>query len=196
MNAHKPLLLWDVDDTLNRQIEIFLEHSPLGAGKEYREIVQKPQYLAFGVPKEEYLAELDRCRREFVYDSLPRPEIMEFFREYGHSFRSMALSAVPITLAPLSAAWVLRHFGQWMQGTIYVPSERKGVAIYSQSFGSKAEAAAALNGILIDDTPEHVENCRRAVGRAYTFPAPWNGCADMAIEKFLQQLIDELELKK
>ena len=77
-----------------------------------------------------------------------------------------------------------------------MPSERKGVTIYSQSFGSKAEAAAALNGILIDDTPDHVESCRRAVGRAYTFPAPWNGCADMAIEKFLQQLIDELELKK
>ena len=50
MNAGKPLLLWDVDDTLNRQMEIFLEHSPLGSGRKYLELVQKPQYLAFGVP--------------------------------------------------------------------------------------------------------------------------------------------------
>jgi len=152
MSDNRPLLLWDIDDTLNRQIEIFMEHSPLGAGKAYRDVVRNPQYLALGCSKEEYLPELDRCRREFLYNSEPRPEMLEFFREYGHTFRSMTLSSVPITLAPLSAAWLLRHFGAWIQGTLYVPSERKNVQIFSHTFRSKAEAVTALNGILIDDT--------------------------------------------
>lgn len=192
----RPLILWDIDDTLNRQIEIFMEHSPLAAGKEYREINLKPQYLSFGCTREEYLDDLDRCRREFIYDSEPRPEMVEFFREYGHSFRSLTLSAVPITIAPLSAAWVYRHFGQWIQGTIYVPSKRSRVQILSHSFNSKAEAVTALNGLLVDDTADHVESTREAGGRALYFPAPWNENADMPITVFLQQLIDELGLKK
>lgn len=196
MNDERPLILWDIDDTLNRQIEIFMEHSPLAAGKEYRDIKLKPQYLSFGCSREEYLAELDRCRREFIYDSEPRPEMLEFFREYGGSFRSLTLSAVPITIAPLSAAWVFRHFGQWIQGTIYVPSKRSSVQIVSHSFNTKAEAVTALNGVLVDDTADHLDLTREAGGRAYCFPAPWNENADMPISDFLQRLIDELELKK
>jgi len=196
MSDNRPLLLWDIDDTLNRQIEIFMEHSPLGAGKAYRDVVRNPQYLALGCSKEEYLPELDRCRREFLYNSEPRPEMLEFFREYGHTFRSMTLSSVPITLAPLSAAWLLRHFGAWIQGTLYVPSERKNVQIFSHTFRSKAEAVTALNGILIDDTEDHVIESRAAGGRAFCFPAPWNSAAGLSISDFLKQLIDELELKK
>jgi len=196
MNNSRKLVLWDIDDVLNQLMALWLATSAARLNvmlPSYDNLSQNPPHLLLGVEKEAYLASLDHCRANFLYSQPPREELLDFFREYGGKIRSMTLSCVPVSFAPRAAQWVLEYFGLWLQATLFVPSPRSGITVYSKTFASKAEAALALGGILVDDNPVLVEQTLTDGGEAILFPAPWNSNNSLGIEQFLDQLINKIK---
>ena len=193
-----PLLIWDIDDVLNELIPLCIDTTAqkLKPGIKWTDVHSNPPLQELGCTLDEYRQVLDECRDSYLYDCPPRQEVLEFFQEWGTHFRSVTLSSAPMHMAPRSAEWVLRHFGAWIQGTIFVPSPRKHVSVASALFASKAEAVLALGGTLIDDMPVNVEKVRAVGGKALYFPAPWNRNKDMSIKDFFSELIKNLELSK
>ena len=190
--AEKPLLVWDVDDVLNSLMRIYVERGlPDGARRiPYAGITVNPPHELLEITRDEYLVSLDRVRAAGFYDLPPRSEVSEFFAEYGSRFDHAVLSAVPMRFMPDSAAWVLHHFGRWIQNLFFIPSPRPEQKTASQLFATKAEAMAFLGrrAVLIDDSPANVGAVAKAGGRARLFPAPWNEGAKMSAEYFLKEL--------
>ena len=193
-----PLLLWDIDDVLNDLMSLFAATvaQKLKPGVKAAELKSNPPLEALDCTLETYLAALDECRENFLFGSLPKEEVRTFLRIRGGHFRSAALSSCPMNMAPRSAAWVLRHFGSWIQGVLFVPSPRKKIVIESFLYRSKAEAVCELGGILIDDAPANVEAVRKAGGRALCFPAPWNENRNMSYDEFFTLLLKETGVQK
>ena len=186
----KILLLWYIDDVLNRFMQLCYNFFPAWKKPDYRDLTENPPHKLLGISKEQYLATLDSCRPD-LYKEGPRPEILLFFERHGHEFRHVALSSVPIRFAPDSARWVLRHFGAWIQNCVFIPSPRPDFRIASELFRSKGEAAAFFgpDAILIDESPANAEDAEKHGCRAMLFPAPWNPNRDMSIDEFLNKLI-------
>ena len=194
-----PLLIWDIDDVLNDLMRLFCStvaqriEPGITAGEL---LTENPPLTRLGCRLDEYRALLDECREKFLFNSLPSEEVRTFLRVHGGSFRSLALSSCPMNMAPRSAEWVLRHFGLWIQGVIFVPSPRSKIIVGSYLYRSKAEAVSELGGILIDDAPVNVEAVRKAGGRALYFPAPWNENRDMGYDGFFDLLLKETGVQK
>lgn len=190
----KRLLLWDIDDVLNDLERLCIETTAqrLKPGLKFENVKNNPPLPELECSLDQYREILDECRDKYLYEQLPRREVLEFFQKNGDSFRSMTLSSAPMALAPRSAEWVLRHFGSWIQGTVFVPSPRKTFTIGSPLFSSKAEAVTALGGILIDDMPINVEAVRKAGGEALYFPAPWNENKDLSLREFFDILTERV----
>ena len=194
-----PLLIWDIDDVLNGLMSLFCSTvaQRIRPGIRAEELLtENPPLAKLGCQLDEYRSLLDECRDEFLFKSLPREEVRTFLRVFGRNFRSLALSSCPMNMAPRSAEWVLRHFGLWIQGVIFVPSPRQKIVIGSYLYRSKAEAVTELGGILIDDAPINVEAVRKAGGRALYFPAPWNGNRNMGYDEFFTLLLKETGVQK
>jgi hypothetical protein len=87
--------------------------------------------------------------------------------------------------APVSAAWVARHFGRWIRTFHFVPSTRPDETIpaYDQTkrdflhWWGRADA-------LVDDHPGHVESARVLGLRAWLVPRPWNAATGRAQDVF------------
>jgi hypothetical protein len=192
----KKLFIWDIDDVLNDLTALCVSTTAqaLKPGIRLEDLQNNPPLAELGCTLDEYRQILDDCRDRYLYEVPPRKEVLAFFQQYGDRFRSLTLSSAPMHMAPRSAEWVLRHFGSWLQGTLFVPSPRKNITIESQLFHSKAEAVIARDGILIDDMQKNVDSVRAAGKKAFCFPAPWNENRNMSIEEFLTKLSNELEL--
>lgn len=191
-----PLLLWDVDDVLNPLTRLCWEdelRARFAPELSWDMLRNNPPLPELNLSRMEYVAELDRFRQRITGTMMPVPEVMAFFEEYGNRFRSIVVSAAPVEMMPVSAAWVLQHFGKWIQSTIFVPSPRAGVTVGSAAFADKSEAVLALNGMLIDDAEANVEQVRRAGGKAMLFPAPWNSARKICYSSFFSQLLKELD---
>ena len=194
-----PLLIWDIDDVLNGLMSLFCSTiaQRIRPGIRAEELLtENPPLAKLGCQLDEYRSLLDECRDEFLFKSLPREEVRTFLRVFGRNFRSLALSSCPMNMAPRSAEWVLRHFGLWIQGVIFVPSPRQKIVIGSYLYRSKTEAVTELGGILIDDAPINVEAVRKAGGRALYFPAPWTGNRNMGYDEFFTLLLKETGVQK
>lgn len=191
---NRPLILWDIDDVLNDLTRICAEKVlPLRhAGVRWQDFRHNPPLDELHCSREEYVAQLDHCRENFTQEMMPQPEVLEFFQTNGNKFRSIALSAAPMTMAPLSAEWVLRYFGKWIQTVVFVPSPRPGYEMESAMFSNKAEAVEMLGGVLVDDAPGNIEPVRHAGGRALAFPAPWNENKNMDKKEFFTLLLKEI----
>jgi len=186
----KTLLVWDIDDVLNRFMFLCLGRFPAKRSLRYEDLSVMPPYELLGISKEQYLDTLDSCR-PVLYKEAPRPEVMRFFERHGSDFQHIALSAAPIKFAPDSAQWLLRHFGCWIQSCIFIPSPRPDVIVRSQRFRSKGEALLSLGGtpVLIDDSPLNIADARKCGCRTMTFPAPWNENRNVPVNDFLNELI-------
>ncbi len=186
----KTLLVWDIDDVLNRFMFHCLRRFPTDKHLKYEELSVMPPYGLLGISKEQYLATLDSCRPE-LYKEGPKPELLRFFERHGADFHHVALSAAPVRFAPYSAQWLLQYFGLWIQHCIFIPSQRAGVVVRSQRFQSKGEALASLgaNAVLIDDSPLNTADAEKYGCRAMLFPAPWNENRNMPVEDFLNELL-------
>lgn len=188
----KPLFLWDIDDVLNDLVQLCINTTAqcLAPGISFDQIYNNPPLEELNCTPADYMKILDECREQYLFQQPPKREVLDFFESCGNRFHALTLSSAPMDLAPRASEWVLRHFGRWIQGTIFVPSPRKHIPAGSVLFASKAEAVNKLNGILIDDMPINVEAVRHAGGRAIYFPAPWNENRDIPVKDFLEQLRD------
>lgn len=188
-----PVILWDVDDVLNRLTEIWFDTSArkFNPPFAYGALTQNPPHELLKISKRDYLDSLDDCREHFLYREPPRPEVMTFFHTSGQLFRHVALSAVPAVFMGRSAEWIFRYFGAWIQTVCFIPSARENFPVASMSFDSKSEAAASFGGILVDDSPANVADVLNNGGNALLFPAPWNSARDLPVFQLLNSLMQK-----
>lgn len=173
-------IAWDVDDVLNDLMGAWLRQEWLPQHPQCKASVKdlrvNPPNSAVGVSLDEYLVSLDRFRRDRYLPELPPlPEATEWFERNGARYRHIALTAVPLEYAPVSAGWVVRHFGRWIRSFHFVPSKRSGDCApqYDQSkqefldwYGKAA--------VLVDDHAGNIEAARKAGLRGVLVPRPWN----------------------
>ncbi len=174
-------IAWDVDDVLNDLMRAWFEQEWLPAHPDcplrYEGITENPPERLLGVARRDYLESLDRFRLSPAARRLePIPEVIGWFRQHGHRFRHMALTATPLRSAHLSAEWVLRHYGTWIRSFHFVPSAREDEPDlpYDRTKEDVFRRGERID-LFIDDNPTHIEAARRAGIRALTMPRPWNG---------------------
>jgi hypothetical protein len=172
-------IVWDVDDVLNDLMRDWLDNLWRVEHPDclipYETITQNPPHLVLGISFEDYLNSLDRFRFTAGADMKPIPEVLNWFQEHGSSFRHMALTAVPMKAADISASWVLKYYGNWIRSFNIVPSPRKEDLIphYDQS---KKEYLQwwGKGDIFIDDNQGNVDTVRELGVDTKLMPAPWN----------------------
>jgi len=173
-------IVWDVDDVLNDLMRVWFEEfwraKHPGTKTEYNAININPPHELFGVSKEEYLASLDDFRFSGLYDRLtPNREVLDWFVTYGAKCRHVALTRVPVAVSHVSAAWALKHYGQWIRSFHFIPSYRAGEhpPVYDENKGTYLTYFGKAD-LLIDDTIENIEAAEKAGVKTLTFPRPWN----------------------
>lgn len=181
MKANKmPVIVWDVDDVLNNLMHSWFEQRWLISHPEcslrYGDIVENPPHQILGVSLNEYLESLDEFRLSGDYQLLiPNQEILIWFKKFGNRFRHMALTTTPLRSAPISAAWVMHYFGEWIRCFSFVPSRREGEYLPHYD-NDKVEFLAwwGRADILVDDSIAHVKAFQSMGLRAILVPQPWN----------------------
>jgi hypothetical protein len=173
-------IAWDVDDVLNDLMYAWFHQSWQQLHPEsqlqYSDLITNPPHQLLGVGLPEYLDTLDRFRLDGSFQQLqPRSELLVWFKQWGNQFRHIALTATPITVAPISAAWVTAHFGEWIRCFGFVPSYRVGesLPIYDQNKGDFLEWWGKAD-ILIDDSPSNIVAAEAVGVKTILMPQPWN----------------------
>ncbi|MCX6993120.1 MAG: hypothetical protein NT011_08270 [Kiritimatiellaeota bacterium] len=173
-------IAWDVDDVLNDLMRAWFEHCWMRSHPDcslgYDQISENPPDALLGISSAEYLASLDGFRlSESARTMLPIPEVLAWFRQYGKYYRHLALTAVPLRAASVSAAWVMRHFGSWIRSFHLVPSPRQGERIpdYDQTKKDFLRWWGKVD-ILIDDNPANVAAARSLGIQTILVSRPWN----------------------
>jgi hypothetical protein len=188
-------LTWDVDDVLNDLMRDWLQAWWRAQHPEckvdYEEIRENPPERILGISRETYLNSLDEFRREHGPLLKPNVAVLAWFKTYGHLFRHMALTTTPLHCADISAAWVMKYFGNWIRSFNVVPSPR-GKAPHFEYDTNKADFLDWLGGsdMMIDDNPTTIAQLGRRSTQTLLWPQPWNDNQQtpaMALE-FLTQL--------
>lgn len=197
MSDERPLLAWDVDDVLNNLTRCWFEYNRESfPGICYELLRENPPDRLLGISRGEYLESLDRFRAEKYADLEPDPGVRAFLRRCGERFRHAAVTATPRKFAPISAAWVMKHFGKWIRSFHFVPSVRPDcvLPVYAQT---KGEILAGFRGkvLLIDDTERNLESARAAGAAAIAFPAPWNEARNRKPEEVWEELLNWESIK-
>lgn len=186
-------IVWDVDDVLNDLTRLWLTEirAPANvATPAYEALSENPPHVILGQSLAAYLASLDAFRQTETYAAqAPQKDVHAWFREHGGASRHLALTAVPLSAAGLSAAWVLRHYAHWIRSFNLVPSARPGdppplpehdKAAWLSWFG--------LADVLVDDSQVNVDAARNVGVRAMLFPRPWNADAERPLDDFFTEL--------
>ncbi len=187
-------IAWDVDDVLNDLTAAWLQayNHEASTNFAYSDLKQNPPHAMLGISLDDYRSSLDSFREQY-FDSLkPNPAVLNWFREHGHLARHLAVSAVPMKLAPLSAQWTLRHFGHWIRSFHFVPSPRTDDTHPHYDEG-KASFLKWLGNvdILVEDNEANATAAAHELGiDAILYPQPWN----RAVSTYLQGLLDTLSL--
>ena len=97
-------IAWDVDDVLNDLMRAWLETAWKPQDPEcrvsYDQLIANPPHLVLGITLADYLGSLDAFRLSDRFAKLvPRPEVLAWFRQHGHGFHHLALTAVPLRCA-------------------------------------------------------------------------------------------------
>lgn len=182
MRAALPSIAWDVDDVLNDLMRVWLDSwwrpAHPGCQINYESVTENPPYHLLAASKDEYLDSLDAFRQREYGRLTPVREVRGWFEAHGDRFRHHAMTAVPLTCAPVSAGWVLTHFGRWVRSFHFVPSDRPGDESprYDRNKGEFLSYLGSVD-ILVDDNPDQVAAARAGGVAAVLFPRPWNGAA-------------------
>jgi FMN phosphatase YigB (HAD superfamily) len=170
-------IVWDVDDVLNDLMRswflLWCQDHP-GCAVGYEDLKENPPHEVLGVTMDSYLQSLDEFRLSSLYQTLaPIREVRDWFLQNGTRFRHIALTAVPLRVASLSAQWVLRNFGIWIRTFHFVPSKRKEDAI-PQYDRDKEDVLQRLGivDLFIDDNAEYVAAAQNVGINALLFPRP------------------------
>ncbi len=172
-------LVWDVDDVLNDLTRAWLEDWSSVAGAvppAYDRLVGNPPHELLGMSRKNFLASLDDFRLCGKAAKLPPlPPTFDWFCLHGEKCRNIALTAAPLCAAPVSAQWVMNHFGKWIRSFNIVPSHREGDGP-GRYWSSKSEFLAWWGkcDMLIDDCEENIAGAKALGIRTLLFPRPWN----------------------
>jgi hypothetical protein len=175
-------IVWDVDDVLNDLMHDWFE----GAGRalatrpgvSYSDLRSNPPHEVLGVPRETYLASLDRFRQTGYSEVAPLPESRSWFVSHGHRAHHVALTAVPLPAAHLSAEWVIRHYGEWIRTFAFAPSRFAGPARPDAVTKTEYLHWLGKTGVYVDDREENVSAVESLGFRAIVMPRPWNRARD------------------
>lgn len=187
------MVIWDVDDVLNDLMGAWFEgwwrpvHPDCNAT--YADLTENPPHRILGVSEGEYLNSLDAFRAERFAALVPRPEVMDWFSTHGRRSHHLALTAVPPSVAPLSAGWVIRHFGSWIRTFAFVPAARGEAGLAGHRI-SKADYLRWLGrgDVFVDDRPGNVEAARALGLRGIVVPRPWNDSPHGSLDAALAEL--------
>jgi hypothetical protein len=185
-------VVWDVDDVLNDLMYQWfvygwrVERSDCGIS--YAELTGNPPHDVLGIDRSEYLASMDVFRRtERACNMAPNPEVLTWFREHGHRFRHLALTARPLETAPEVAHWVMRHFGAWIRCFGIVPTRtEEGVPVYDRSKGEYL-AWLGRGDVLVDDSTDNIVQAESLGLRTLQVAQPWNS-STLTMTGLLQEL--------
>jgi FMN phosphatase YigB (HAD superfamily) len=187
------VVIWDVDDVLNELMrewfdEWWLPRHPECAHR-YGDIAANPPHTVLGIPETTYLSSLDAFREARFAKLPPRPEVLEWFSEHGHRAQHVALSAPPESFAHLSAAWVIKHFGQWIRTFAFVPA-RRGRSEVAEARIAKGDYLEWLGhgDVFLDDREANVEGARALGMKGIVVPQPWNTSSHGSLQAALQDL--------
>jgi 5'(3')-deoxyribonucleotidase len=188
---HRKVIVWDVDDVLNNlTYEWFKEYAGANSVKiSYEQLKSNPPVAELEISLQSYLSSLDNFRQRRMNSMRPSPEVLAWFHSHGADYRHVALTAVPAKFSPLSAEWVLRHFGLWFRSFHFVPSFRANeeMIIYDES---KADLLRKIGKVdyFIDDNEKNVSDVVTSGVDAMIFPRPWNSAAGVSVVECLKNI--------
>src|SRR2546423_4680451 len=189
----RPVVIWDVDDVLNELMREWFDEWWRPGHPEcvhcYADIAANPPHSVRGISEAAYLSSLDAFREERFAKLTPRREVVEWFSEHGHRGHHVALSAPPESFAHLSAAWVIKHFGQWIRTFAFVPAQR-GRPDVSEARIAKGDYLEWLGhgDVFLDDREANVEGARALGLKGIVVPQPWNGSSYGSLQAALLDL--------
>ena len=119
-------IIWDVDDVLNDLMKEWLDKHWLPSYPDcairYEDLIENPPHNILHITIDNYRRSLDEFRMNRGSELRPVMEVHDWFKANGNKFRHIALTAVPLSLAHISAAWVYKYFGTWIRSFNVVPS--------------------------------------------------------------------------
>lgn len=187
-------IVWDVDDVLNDLMKVWFEQYWLSKHPQldlnYEKIKINPPHALLGVAKEQYLTSLDEFRLSGLYDQLkPVKEVRDWFSTHGVKYRHVALTRVPVAVAHISSAWVMKNFGTFIRSFHFIPSYRAGEnsPVYDENKGTYLNYFGKAD-LLIDDALENIDAAKKVGVRTLVFPRPWNG-SKMTIKQLLDEVL-------
>jgi 5'(3')-deoxyribonucleotidase len=186
-------IAWDVDDVLNNLTKRWLiywkNNNPL-CKISFNQLTENPPHKVINIPLKQYLKSLDKFRMSKNYMQLKPSKIMlNWFAQNGHKFRNIALTSVPFFAAPISANWVLKHFGNWIRTFHFVPSKRKNEKILKYDT-NKIDFLNWIEKVdfIIDDKEDIICKAKEFGIKAILFPAPWNSNKNKSPEIILKEI--------
>jgi hypothetical protein len=186
-------IAWDVDDILNDLMRCWLVNKWLPEHPDckvrFEQIRQNTPEKIIDSAKEEYFSSLDSFRLSKAYlDMKPDPEILEWFEISGYKARHIALTAVPVKAAHISADWVMKNFGKWIRSFHFVPSPRPGEQTPEYD-RNKADYLRWLNkaDILVEDSEQNIREAKELGIRGILLGKPWNK-SDLSVKAALAEI--------
>jgi hypothetical protein len=186
-------IIWDVDDVLNDLMRMWFNDWLSAGGAlcrlSYDHLTSNPPHEILKISLPDYLASLDAFRLSGKARKLrPIPEIMEWFSRHGNSFHHLALTAAPLLSSHISAEWVLKNFGRWIQSFSVVPSMRSPEQD-TQTHADKVEFLRwwGKGDVLVDDNPQNVAGALSIGMDAVLIPRPWNR-SGLSLQEALETL--------
>ena len=172
-------IIWDVDDVLNDLMREWLEKHWLFLHPEckiqYDDLTENPPHNILGITIEDYRKSLDDFRGNRGSEMLPVPDVYDWFKSSGSKFRHIALTAVPLSLAHISAAWVYKYFGTWIRSFNIVPSPRSTDPQFDYDQTKKEYLMWLKKGdIFVDDNLINIAGAKDLGIEAVIMPRPWN----------------------
>jgi hypothetical protein len=173
-------IAWDVDDTLNDFTRLWFNNWWLPMQENvtlnYSQLIENPPNRLLNISKSEYLASIDSFRvAEMAVNVKPLRQVFNWFQKHGEKARHIALTAIPLVNAPISAAWVMKYFGRWIRSYNVIPSVRADyhVPVYDRS---KIEFLNWFGNvdILVEDNEANLVSARNAGYITLGIPQPWN----------------------
>jgi FMN phosphatase YigB (HAD superfamily) len=173
-------IAWDVDDVLNNLMQCWFTCKWLKEHPEcqicFEQITQNTPEFIINSSLQEYHESLDNFRLSSLYsDMKPCPKILSWFREFGHKSMHIALTAVPVKAAHISAYWIMKHFGEWIRSVHFVPSPRADKN-HREYISSKADYLKWLNkvDVLVEDNAHNIQEAARLGIKGILVSKPWN----------------------
>jgi hypothetical protein len=186
-----PVVAWDVDDVMNELMASWLVHH--GSPCAYAALRANPPHVQLGLTLDDFRRSLDDFRLAHAAELPPSPALLAWFDAHGARAHHVAVTATSMVATPISASWIMRHFGRWIRTLVFVPSPREGRTDPTYD-ASKLDALARLGGadVLVDDTPKNLAGAAERGIEPVLWPRPWNDAKHTPEEALARvtQLVD------